>query len=184
MGISVLRCARQYANLCKNFRKRKTKSRLAYKTTMYKKINELNSLSDMLKLPISVHLGATLNLLFTLWLTHIVFLSTNGSNTYLLIFAILIVFFNILPVIVLRSKDKEEREYPLVNKMDFLKDQHRFSTWVYGIACGNMFFWITFSWCVFSCCPTKVTLIAVQAFVFVVTFAPLWRKFFFEKFAE
>jgi hypothetical protein len=134
----------------------------------------MTKLSDMGKFPWVVHLGASLNIIFTIWLTRTTFLYSHGDLLYLPVFASFMIAVNILPVIILRLLDTNTRPYPDITRMDFFRDQHRFSSWVYAIASANMFFWITISWCVFSI--NTELLVALQIFSFILTYVPLWRN--------
>lgn len=142
---------------------------------MQKKINEFDRISDMTTFPWQVHLGASVNIVFSMWLTSILFEKTNGNVTYLIPFAVLLITLNLAPVIALRRQEEPNRSFPVASEMNFFSDQHRFASWVYAIASGNMFFWITFSWCAFSASPSTSTLVFAQLFAFTITYVPLWR---------
>ena len=138
-------------------------------------INQMTKLSDMGKFPWHVHLGASLNIIFTIWLTRVIYLHTGGDLFYLPLFSAFIISANLLPVIFLRLFRIDSRPYPEIGKMNFFLDQHRFSSWVYAIASANMFFWITTSWCIFSIYKNPLALL--QVFAFFITFVPAWRSF-------
>jgi hypothetical protein len=57
--------------------------------------------------------------------------------------------------------------------MDFFRDQHRFSDWVYLAASANMAFWILVSWSLFTLSHTPATLAAILAAAFAITFSPV-----------
>ncbi len=143
---------------------------------MNKAIDQMNTLSDMARFPWTVHLGASVNIVFSIWLTYGVFGLTRGSFVFFLPFALTLIALNLLPVIFLRIKDPGSGKRPPLGDMDFFKDQHRFSTWVYAIASGNMLFWTVFAWWVFTIHHSPNSLLGVELFSFVVTYVPLWRQ--------
>ena len=143
---------------------------------MTRKLNELNCITDMGKFPWSVHLGASTNIIFTIWLTSLIFNKTNGEMIILPLFAVTIITLNLIPVLILRKKEQNKMPYPEVDKMNFFGDQHRFSTWVYVVASSNMFFWITLSWCIFSYNSSIATVLFVQSLSLFITYVPLWRE--------
>jgi hypothetical protein len=143
---------------------------------MNKPINKMDTLSDMTRFPWTVHLGASLNIVFSVWLTYQVFTLTSGNFVYLLPFAVTLIGLNLLPVILMKRRDSELTEFRSLSEMDFFKDQHRFSTWVYAIASGNMLFWIVFAWWVFTIHQSASSLLVAQSLAFVVTYVPLWRN--------
>ena len=146
-----------------------------------KPIDQMNALGDMARLPWIVHLGASLNVVFSIWLTDQVFRFAQGNFAYFLPFAITLIFLNLLPVILLRRYDRKPTNLRNLSEMSFFKDQHRFSTWVYAIASGNMLFWVVFAWWVFTIHQSSSSLLVAQGLSFVVTYVPLWRKLVFPR---
>lgn len=144
---------------------------------MAKKLNEMNALRDMGLFPISIYVGATGNILFTIYLTSICHDWFSGQLRMLLPWAVLLPTLNIIPVLILRKYELPGREIPEISKMDFFKDQHRFASWVYALAAANMFFWIVSSWCVLGVLSRSVALPVMFCIASVVTFVPLWRPF-------
>ena len=144
---------------------------------MEKSIDQMDTLSDMTRFPWTVHLGASLNIVFSIWLTFHVYRFTRGTFFFFLPFALTLILLNLLPVFLMRSLDSKSEPRSKLGEMNFFKDQHRFSSWVYAIASGNMLFWTVFAWWSFSIFCSPLTLGAVQALAFVVTYAPLWRRF-------
>ena len=142
---------------------------------MSKTIDKMNCLSDMGKLPWHVNLGASFNILFTIYCTRIFHQVVGGEIIFLIPFALAFLFFNLLPVVFLRLKERNTEEFPLIEQMNFFRDQHRFSTWVYAIASGNMFFWITVAWCLFSYSASVLSLSLLLLLAFFVTYVPAWR---------
>jgi hypothetical protein len=60
--------------------------------------------------------------------------------------------------------------------MNFFRDQHRFASWVYAVASGNLFFWIVTAWCVFSVYAGLPCLLALLGAALVVTSFPAWLR--------
>lgn len=144
---------------------------------MKKPINEMNALSDMTRFPWTVHLGASLNIVFSIWLTHQVFGLSNGCFVAFLPFVVTLISLNLLPVVLRRRAEPKLEKYSDLGEMNFFNDQHRFSSWVYAIASGNMLFWTVFAWWIFSVNSSPVSLYAAQTVGFLVTYVPLWRRF-------
>ena len=66
-----------------------------------------------------------------------------------------------------------ETYYPPLARMNFFRDQHKFSDWVYLAASANMAFWILLSWSIFSASHTMMTLFIMLAAAAVATFSPV-----------
>ena len=138
----------------------------------------MDRLADMGTFPWTVHLGASVNILFTIWLTFVVHHAVAGKTIALIFFGMGMVALNVLPVFLLRKYFMPaDTTYPLTHEMNFIRDQHKFSSWVYAIASANMFFWIVAGWCVFDISESSVALVLLQIVAFVVTYVPLWRGF-------
>ena len=60
--------------------------------------------------------------------------------------------------------------------MDFVRDQHKFSDWVYVAASANMAFWVLMSWAVFSYAHTGAGLALMLVVAFVATFSPVMLR--------
>lgn len=135
-----------------------------------KRLNEMNRLGDMLHFPAAVNAGATANVLLTVALTWWV-----ESRYPLLpgVWVALVLAVNLLPVIVLRLGMGPGTVYPKLGQMDFVRDQHKFSDWVYVGASANMAFWILLTWTVAVWRPTSGALVAVEAVAFLTTFSPV-----------
>lgn len=140
-----------------------------------KRLNEMNRLGDMLHFPALVNAGATANVLLTVGLTWWV------EARYPLLagpWVALVLALNLLPVVVLRMGMGPGTVYPRLGEMDFVRDQHKFSDWVYVGASANMAFWILLTWTVAVLWRTTGALVAVEVVAFVVTFSPvLFRGF-------
>ncbi len=145
-----------------------------------KKLNEMNRLSDMAHFPAIVNAGATCNILITLSVTWLLLqhYPTVARLPYALpLWIVAVLIANLLPVIVLRLISGDNTPYSTLRNMDFFRDQHRFSDWVYLAASANMAFWIILGWTLFLTFPAPGTLYATLAVAALATFAPvLLRK--------
>jgi hypothetical protein len=145
-----------------------------------KKLNEMNRLADMGHFPALVNAGATLNVLLTItvtWLIEPHFFGSAAMGRAPVAWVALVLLLNLLPVVLLRLTITPQTEYPTLAEMDFVRDQHKFSDWVYVAASANMAFWVLMSWAVFSVAHTTVVLGVVLVVAFLATFSPvLLRK--------
>ena len=145
-----------------------------------KKLNEMNRLGDMAHFPAMVNAGASLNILITLSVTWLLLqhYPTIAHLPYSLpLWIVAVLTANLLPVIVLRLISRDSTTYSTLRDMDFFRDQHRFSDWVYLAASANMTFWIILGWTLFVTFPAPSTLYATLAVAALATFAPvLLRK--------
>ena len=135
-----------------------------------KRLNEMNRLGDMLHFPAVVNAGATVNVLVTVLATWWVAPRWPGLAG-VWVAAVLVV--NLLPVVLLRLTDREEREYPRLREMNFVRDQHRFSDWVYVAASADMAFWVLVAWTAAVVHRTVGVLVGVELVAGVVTFSPV-----------
>ena len=142
-----------------------------------KRLNEMDDLRDMGRFPVPVYAGATANILLTICLTYLLRGRFNGPLA-LPAWFMGIISANVLPVIVLRSRMDEGTPFPPIEEMGFFGDQHKFSTWVYAVASGNMLFWIVLSWSLFSRRRDRTTLAGALVLAFVCTFFPAWVRLF------
>jgi len=137
-----------------------------------KKLNEMNRLSDMAHFPAIVNAGATANILITISVTW--WLVPRYPQTYApLVWIAIVLSLNLLPVVLLRLTLKPGAEYRTLATMDFFRDQHKFSDWVYLAASANMAFWILGSWTLFSSIRTAPALAAILIVAFLATFSPV-----------
>ncbi len=135
-----------------------------------KRLNEMNRLGDMLHFPAAVNAGATANVLVTVALTWWV----EGLYPLLPgVWVALVLAVNLLPVVVLRMSLGPGTVYPRLGEMNFFRDQHKFSDWVYVGASANMAFWILLTWTVSAWRRTSGALVAVEMVAFVATFSPV-----------
>ena len=142
-----------------------------------KRLDEMDDLRDMGRFPVPVYAGATSNILLTILLTYLLKGRFDGPLA-LPAWAVGIISANVLPVVALRSRMDEGTEFPPIEEMGFFGDQHKFSTWVYAVASGNMLFWIVLSWSLFSHRRDRRTLAGMLVLAFVCTFFPAWVRLF------
>jgi hypothetical protein len=137
-----------------------------------KKLNEMNRLGDMGHFPPVVNAGATVNVLATIiasWFVQPRFVEGWAPAVWVAI----VLAANLLPVVILRLTMGPTTEFPALAEMDFVKDQHKFSDWVYVAASANMAFWVLASWALFSAFHTVNALAAMLLLAFIVTFSPV-----------
>ncbi len=144
---------------------------------MSKRLNEMDELRDMGRFPVPIYVGATGNVLMTIFLTYLV-RGRSARSRALPAWGGGVILANLLPVFLLRSRMDEETRYPEIEEMDFFTDQHKFSRWVYGVASANMLFWISLSWLAFSRRRDGRTLAGMLLLAFVCTFFPAWIRLF------
>ncbi len=148
-----------------------------------KPLDQMNRLADMAHFPALVNAGATANILFTItvvfflehWLPESPLAATFPvilPSTPLLV-TLAFLALNLAPVVLLRAVDKNQRPIPALRNMNFVHDQHRFSSWVYLAASANMAFWILLSWSVFLFYSTPLALLLTLAAAFLITFSPV-----------
>jgi hypothetical protein len=141
------------------------------------RLNEMDDLRDMGYFPLSVHVGATANVLLTICLTYLLRGRTEGP-VVLPAWSAGVISANLLPVVLLRSRMDESTRYPEIAEMGFFSDQHKFASWVYAVASANMLVWIVLSWSLFSRRRDRRALAAILTVAFVCTFFPAWRRLF------
>lgn len=135
-----------------------------------KRLNEMNRLGDMLHFPAAVNAGATANVMLTVALTWWV------EARYPLLAGVwvaLVLALNLLPVVLLRMSLGPATMYPRLGEMNFVRDQHKFSDWVYVGASANMAFWVLLTWTVAVLWRTNGALVAVEVVAFLATFSPV-----------
>lgn len=99
----------------------------------------------MLHFPAVVNAGATANVLLTMCVTWWVAVRFLGPAVPLIWIA-LVLCVNLLPVVLLRLTMTPATPMPTLRSMDFVRDQHKFSDWVYLAASANMAFWVLLAW--------------------------------------
>ncbi|HEV2745169.1 MAG TPA: hypothetical protein VGV91_18585 [Rubrobacter sp.] len=142
-----------------------------------KRLDEMDDLRDMGRFPVPVYVGATSNILLTICLTYLL-RGRLESPLALPAWAVGIISANVLPVVALRSRMDEGTEFPPIEDMGFFGDQHKFSTWVYAVASGNMLFWVVLSWSLFSRRRDRKALAGALLLAFACTFFPAWVRLF------
>lgn len=136
-----------------------------------KRLNEMNRLGDMLHFPAVVNAGATANVLVTVAATWWVAPKVRGAAAGIWVAAVLAA--NLLPVVLLRLKMGPATEYPTLATMDFVRDQHKFSDWVYVAASANMAFWVLLAWTLAWFYNRVEVLVGLEVLAFAVTFSPV-----------
>lgn len=135
-----------------------------------KRLNEMNRLSDMLHFPAIVNAGATINVLITVAATWWV---EPRYPTLAGLWVALVLTLNLLPVLLLRLSMGPQTKFPTLGEMNFFRDQHKFSDWVYVAASADMAFWVLLAWTVAALHRTLPALVAVEAAAVLVTFSPV-----------
>ncbi len=135
-----------------------------------KRVNEMNRLGDMLHFPAVVNAGATFNVLLTVALTWYVeprYPALAG------LWCALVLALNLLPVVLLRLSLRPATMYPTLKEMDFFRDQHKFSDWVYVAASANMTFWILLTWTAAALYRRTAVLALIEGVALLATFSPV-----------
>jgi hypothetical protein len=143
--------------------------------TPAKRLHEMNALEDMGQFPLVIYAGATGNVLVTLtatWFLH----RYSDDLRVLWLWAVGIIALNLSPVVFLRLVLKNTQDTPPIQEMNFFRDQHRFASWVYAVASGNLFFWIVTAWCVFSVNAELPCLLGLLGAALMVTSFPAWLR--------
>jgi hypothetical protein len=137
-----------------------------------KKLNEMNRLADMGHFPAPVNAGATVNVLATVTLTWLI-VPHFPQPFAPVVWVALVLAVNLLPVLLLRMSMGAATQFPTLAEMDFVRDQHKFSDWVYVAASANMAFWVLVSWALFSWAHTGTMLAGMLVLAFAATFSPV-----------
>ena len=132
----------------------------------------MNRLGDMLHFPAAVNLGATVNVMVTIAVTW--WMEPRYPQPYaVVVWIALVLALNLLPVLLLRRTMRPGEDVRRLGEMDFVRDQHRFSDWVYLAASANMAFWILLSWVIFAVRRDAFALSLLELIAFAVTFSPV-----------
>jgi hypothetical protein len=137
-----------------------------------KKLNEMNRLADMTHFPAIVNAGATVNILLTLCITWWL-VPRYPQVSAPVLWVALVLCVNLLPVVLLRLTLRPDTIYRPLAQMNFFRDQHKFSDWVYLAASANMAFWILAGWSLFATRRDPTALFAILCVAFLVTFSPV-----------
>ncbi len=135
-----------------------------------KRLNEMDRLGDMLHFPAAVNAGATLNVLLTVAVTWYVeprFASLAG------VWVAVVLLLNLAPVLLLRLGLRPATVYPTLREMNFFRDQHKFSDWVYVAASANMAFWVLLAWTLSALHRSGLVLAGLEVVAFLSTFSPV-----------
>ena len=138
----------------------------------------MNRLEDMGRFPVAVYLGATGNVLVEILFFYWLHGRAAGYLPIGLVGALVFLVLNLLPVVALRWREGTVglRDTPLVERMSFVRDQHRFASWVYAVASGNLFFWLMVAWAMFDVERSTRMLLGVELLALLCTFAPAWVR--------
>ena len=141
-----------------------------------KRLNQMNRLGDMAHFPAVVNAGATLNVLLTICIT---WKYVEPRYTpFAAIWLAVVLALNLLPVALLRLATGPATTYPKLREMNFFRDQHKFSDWVYVAASANMAFWVLLAWTLAELAhrlPVLMTLLSIAA---IATFSPVLLRAF------
>lgn len=140
-----------------------------------KRLNGMDRLGDMAHFPALVNAGATANVLVTMAVTWWVAVRFPGPLTPLAWIGLVLVV-NLAPVVLLRRTITPATPFPTLREMDFVRDQHKFSDWVYLAASANMAFWVLLTLCVSRWRHEAGLLIGLLAVAAVVTFSPVLMR--------
>ena len=142
------------------------------------RLHEMNRLGDMGRFPVAVHAGATANVLVEVLFFYWLHGRVGGWLPVGFAGAVILVGLNLLPVVFLRWREGAAglADTPPVEAMGFVRDQHRFASWVYAVASGNLFFWLMLAWAAFDVERSGRMLFGVELLAFVCTFAPVWTR--------
>ena len=143
-----------------------------------KRLHEMDQLEDMGRFPVVIYVGATANVLFSVLLAWLVHGRVGGWMPVGFVFAVMLVGLNLVPVGLLRWREGAAglQDTPEVERMGFVRDQHRFASWVYAVASGNLFFWLMLAWAAFSLERSGRMLLTVEAVALICTFLPVWMR--------
>ena len=100
------------------------------------RLHEMNRLEDMGRFPTVIYVGATANVLASILLFYWLHRRSGGSLAAGFGGAVVLVAVNLLPVVMLRWREGAAglADTPPVEQMGFVRDQHRFPSWVYAVA--------------------------------------------------
>ena len=138
-----------------------------------KRLNEMNRLGDMGHFPAVVNAGASLNVLVTIaatWWVEPRWPALAG------VWVAAVLALNLMPVVLLRMSMGPETLYPKLAEMDFVRDQHKFSDWVYLAASADMAFWVLLAWTASALWRTEGVLLGMLVVAGVATFSPVLMR--------
>ena len=135
-----------------------------------KRLNEMDRLGDMGHFPVLVNAGATVNVMATMaatWWVEPRWPALAG------VWVGLVLVVNLLPVVLLRLTLRPQTVYPRLREMNFVRDQHKFSDWVYLAASADMAFWVLLAWTGSALMRTPGVLAGLEVVAGVATFSPV-----------
>jgi hypothetical protein len=135
-----------------------------------KTLDQMNRLSDMAHFPAIVNAGATVNVLLTVLATWWV---APRYPLFAGAWVAAVLAANLLPVALLRLTITPATVYPKLGEMNFFRDQHKFSDWVYVAASADMAFWVLLAWTLATLRRTQGTIAVLLAISAVATFSPV-----------
>ncbi len=143
-----------------------------------KRLRQMDRLEDMGRFPVVVYMGATANVLVEVLFFYWLHGRADGRFPVGFVVAAILVAGNLLPVVLLRRREGAAglEDTPPIEQMSFVRDQHRFASWVYAVASGNLFFWLMLSWMAFDVERSERMLLAVVGLAFLCTFSPVFRQ--------
>ncbi len=141
-------------------------------------LHQMNRLEDMGRFPVVVYMGATANVLVEIAFIYWLYDRVGGRFSVGFIAAAVLIACNLLPVVLLRWREGAGglADTPPIEEMGFVRDQHRFASWVYAVASGNLFFWLMLAWAAFGVESCGQMLLAVEGIAFLCTFAQVWTR--------
>ena len=139
----------------------------------------MNRLGDLGRFPIPVLLGATFNVLLTIGVVWHYEPRTDPHFMAMEMWIAGVLALNLIPVVLLRLFTLgPDTEYPIIERMNFFRDQHKFSNWVYLAASANMALWITVVWHASYYCHLHTYIAGVMVIAAIGTLAPAWLRLF------
>jgi hypothetical protein len=143
-----------------------------------KRLNEMNRLGDLGRFPLPVLCGETFNVLLTIAVVWHFQPATEHALFPLEEWIAGVLAVNLLPVVLLRLKLGPDTVYPYIEQMDFFRDQHKFSNWVYLAASANMAFWVLVTWEASDYAHRHIVIAPLLIIAFLATFFPAWIRLF------
>jgi len=141
-----------------------------------KRLNEMNRLSDVTRLPVSAHIAAVVNVMLTVFATFYMH-RWYWELPYLILWIALVMTVHLLPIAAIRVTSLgRDTYYPSVNEMRIFRDLHKLSDWVYVVASAHAAFWIVVSWVAFTYRNTTKMLVQLLSCAFLWTLLPVWLR--------
>jgi hypothetical protein len=141
-----------------------------------KRVNEMDRLGDMGRLPVPVLSAATFNVLLTMSVVWHFEPAGDHAIYPLAQWIVGVLALNLLPVVLLRLRLGPKTVYPVIEEMKFFADQHKFSNWVYVVASANMAFWMSLTWMASDFAHWHVFIAPLLIVAFLATYFPAWVR--------